>query len=572
MARLAALLFFASVLICPLWGTAFAQEEPFQRIAEDFSLLDGVLVLEVGGRWIVDLDANDGLSEGDLFRIAEKAEPIIHPKTGEVLGYLDASRGLLRVAELKSGYSYLIPMARSEYKKGDAVRRFENVPARFVGSSVDDEILHLQLKKTLPHLAWQATPVAEDFKGITFSKKGSRVRALGADGAVVQIYTQQSTPTPALAVSLPVAALAVPGVPVVEPKLAAPVDRFAPEQSKQSQSTATARTEIERAFRSQALTGTVTGLAAEDFDADGQIEIAVSFKDRIDIYRLSGDEFELVSGIDAPAGLDVLALDAASISPENKPSLFVTASKEDKVASFVLTHDVSGYRIVETSIGFFFRSVHLPGKGKTLIGQTLNDGDYGGYSGKPFEVVLSDGRVAKGEQVYVPGNISVHGTAIDVIDQQKFYVSIGHASKLTVTDAQGERQWQSNPAYGGSEIYVERYDDAGSAIRSPDFFFLEGRIEPLGQGAFLLAQNEGSRYLSNTKKFDSGRLLAMKWNGFDMEELWSTKKENGYLVDFLLIDINGDQKEELLSLVQYVREGWSTKAKAALVIYPVPAD
>ncbi len=91
--------------------------------------LSGYVIMPVGGEFLIDLDATNGVAVGDLFNVVQPGEKIIHPVTNEVIGTLDETKGVLKVTRIKSGYSYAVPVGEAHgVVRGDAIRRADSQP------------------------------------------------------------------------------------------------------------------------------------------------------------------------------------------------------------------------------------------------------------------------------------------------------------------------------------------------------------------------------------------------------------------------------------------------------------
>ena len=147
--------FFRCILITLILSLSFislANADIAGQLKKDFSSLSGLVIMPVGNEYLIDLDATSGLSEGDILTFVSPGEKIIHPISKEVLGSLDEIHGFLQVTRLQSGYSYAKLLSSDvPLKKGDSVKRFEQVPATIMSN---DPALSEQLKQTLPQLNW----------------------------------------------------------------------------------------------------------------------------------------------------------------------------------------------------------------------------------------------------------------------------------------------------------------------------------------------------------------------------------------------------------------------------------
>jgi phenylacetate-coenzyme A ligase PaaK-like adenylate-forming protein len=89
-----------------LMSLAQRAESQGMTIKKDFSPISGIIIMPVGDKYLVDLDASSSLKEGDILTLVMPGEKIIHPVTQKLIGTLDVVKGYLRVSQIKSGYSY----------------------------------------------------------------------------------------------------------------------------------------------------------------------------------------------------------------------------------------------------------------------------------------------------------------------------------------------------------------------------------------------------------------------------------------------------------------------------------
>ncbi len=159
-------LMFQRILVMTTLVSVFlvgvASGEPLDDLKRDFKSLTGVVIMPAGNEFLVDLDAEQGLAVGDLMAVVEPGEKIIHPVTKEVLGTLDARKGLFKVTRIKSGYSYVKALDdASGIVRGDTIRRYSNMSATFWDYSGRGETFFAQLQQALPSLEWQDYPSAQ---------------------------------------------------------------------------------------------------------------------------------------------------------------------------------------------------------------------------------------------------------------------------------------------------------------------------------------------------------------------------------------------------------------------------
>ena len=134
-------------------------------VADDFKPVSGYIIMRTDGEYIIDLDTSKGILTGDLFSVVRPGKKIIHPVSGKVLGTLTDVKGILKVTRLEKGYSYARILGKAkEIKRGDSIRRYDNIPALFWDYSGKGESFFLQLRDALPNLKWQDYAAAQTVK------------------------------------------------------------------------------------------------------------------------------------------------------------------------------------------------------------------------------------------------------------------------------------------------------------------------------------------------------------------------------------------------------------------------
>ena len=147
------------------------QAAVIDEVAKDFKPISGYVIMEAGGEYLIDLDASKGVSAGDLFSVMRPGKKIIHPVTGKVLGTLEEVKTILKVTRLQPGFSHTRVLGKGDgIKRGDQIRRYENIPALFWDYQGKGEPFFFQVRNTLPSLKWQDYSTAQASKPKTPSK------------------------------------------------------------------------------------------------------------------------------------------------------------------------------------------------------------------------------------------------------------------------------------------------------------------------------------------------------------------------------------------------------------------
>ncbi len=546
-------LFPLSILLClllvliPMTGSAGAIN--FEHIKQDFKPVDGVLVMPLANEWLVDVDAEQNVSPGDLFSVIEKGQPVLHPKTKELIGYIEATRSVLKITKIKSGYSYAtIIKEDGELKPGLPVRSYAGLTARMLDTSNQGRAIYNDLQAAVPHLEWvsyaSAEKAAVSSVDLLFRYDDTGLTVLDSENSPLRFYpTQQS-----------VAAVAqqMPGQ-VVAPNLAA---RGGIVVAQSSQATA-ARGGIVRAqvaaqdgiWRSQPFNDVAVGMDVADLDGDGQQEIAVLTATSIGVVRLIEGEYKQIAHYDLPNATKALALDAADLDGNGHAELYLTASRGHVVASTVLELTGRTLKEIVSGLPYYFRNTSLHGEGRVLLGQRFGGHD-SPFAGPVFRVQRRGAEVAAGTTLSLPKNTNIYSFAA----MGNSMVARLKQKSLAVSSPTGDL-WDGSAFNAASEIFINFLDPNDRSQLETLPFFISPRLIAV-ENAVVLATEHKEKLLSNRfQTFGQGRVAAYQWDGSSMRELWHTQPQSGYLADFGYADADNDGKKEIVGFFTFGREG-----------------
>lgn len=493
-------------------------------IVEAFAPAEGVIIKGVAGEYLLDLGSQNGVRDGDLIAVLSTGDELRHPVSKAVIGRLEQARTFLRVVRVKPDFCWAKPLTPDVIiRPAEVVRRYAEVPALFVESNNDNHPLFSELQLALPHLAWR--PWGET----TLSGPGLR---FSVEHAQLSVRDEVGT----LLGAWPLAAAVTSQVPA--PAASGKFSMLGPK-----------------------FPGKAVGLAISDLDNDGQPEVAIALEDRVEIGRSHGQNWTPLWKFKLPGAVKALTLDAGDLDADGRAELLVTAVRGDQLASQVWRCNGADCQAVATNIPWYFRVLEVPGSGRIALAQADDPQTGNAYFEQPFRIELRETQLVRGDSVPFPTPVTLHGSQpLKPSGAEPLWAWLDSSDELTIIDPSGKRLWEGTEKFGGGETFIDRRSkrDKHETQRS----YLRSRIA-LDNEDLILPQNTGLRTLSHWRKAEKSRLVALRWNGYGMDEIWSTPLRDGYLADFAKLDLDQDGQAEYL-LVGTLATGLFGGAQSAL--------
>lgn len=505
-----------------------------EDLNKTFQPVDGVIIKVVDGEYLLDLGSDNGVRNGDLISVMAPGEEVKHPVSGALIGQIDHARAFLRVVRLKPDFAWARQVGpTAAIRPADPARRFGETPAVFIDQNGDNHALYNELQLALPHLAWQPwDEITLSGPGLFFTLERNTLKARDETGTLLGSWPL----TPREERIVPLA------------KYPAQVEKM---------------TVIGPQFKGKAI-----GVALADFDGNGRREVAIALDDRIVIGRYDGREWTPLIRLDLPDAVKPLALDSADLDGNGRFELLLTAVRGDQLTSQIWGYDGSTWRLAAKDLPWFWRVMDLPGETGVILGQATDPFDRTSYADKPFRVLWQNGAAQKGEKISTFVAPSLHGSQPFTVQQKTLWAWLDNSDKLTIFGNDGQQLWQGRENYGGGEAFIEQKEQ--KVKNETRRLFIRSRLSLQGE-TLVLPQNDGPRSMSNWRKADKSRLAALRWNGYEMENVWESPTRDGYLADFAYGDVDNDGQPEYV-LIGTMATGFFNKSTSALFLWKGPEN
>ncbi|WP_320056271.1 VCBS repeat-containing protein [Desulfuromonas thiophila] len=465
-ARLTLLLALLPLLLGTLAGGALARD--LAQLEPDFAPRTGCVVLSIGNEFLVDLDADQGLTAGDLLAVVEQGGDVIHPVTKEVIGTLDKTLAVLQVSQVKDGYSYtrLLRGEAAALKAGTLVRRYSGLTARFHDASGSQEALYARLKAGLPALQWSDGEGAAD---LLFEATVNGLQVRDAAGQLIRAYAPApgrslaalTPPTMAVAALPATATIAAPAAsPSTMPLAVAPAAPASPANLRYDAPlpSATPNGALSMEFPRFVKRGQLShATQMADFEAiGGELLLATTDGGRIEIYRLGEQLTPFASGDSITMGR---ILNLSWWQPSAGDAyLAVTVWSDKRVYSDLL--QLQGQQLVPVISGYGSLlagfDIDSDGRSEQLLGQEFSREHF--YGSPVWALSLAGNRLAAQAPAFeLPANFRLFGALItDITGDGQAEVAFVRNRRLYIYS--GTQQLYKSSKELGASVSTVTYD------------------------------------------------------------------------------------------------------------------
>jgi TolB-like protein len=291
------------------------------------------------------------------------------------------------------------------------------------------------------------------------------------------------------------------------------------------------------------------GFDIGDVDGDGQPEIIIADKSEVKVFRRDGTRLNLFAMIKMLVRYPVHGVFAADLNGNGRAEIYISASDPRTPGSKAVEWDGTRFVDLFSEARWYIRPMEVPGSGLVLVGQAA-----GLLAVEPGLYILGNdsGTLRKQEQLPVPGGINLFNFVFADLDGNGKHeiVALDDSFKLRVIQS-GTTTWKSEERFGGTKRFIggepamesgknpmrnELVDAVGERFRE---IYIPSRIlvsDVDGDGADDIILNRNPDTLSTVAQtliqYPSGTLVGLKWNGIGLEELWRTRKIDGYVLDY----------------------------------------
>jgi TolB-like protein len=328
----------------------------------------------------------------------------------------------------------------------------------------------------------------------------------------------------------------------------------------------------------------IYGMDVGDVDGDGQLDIVMAKRDAVFMYHLVNSRLQEFGSVKMPARSSIHSISVADTDMNGKAEIYVSACDETTPHSWAYEWNGKDFDIILDDVPWYIRTVKLPGEGLTLVGQ--RGGNDSVLRAGIFRLMRSGKRLQPQERLVMPNYVNLFDFVMaDVTgDGNIEIVGISIADRIYVVRRDGRQLWVSDNYYSGTRRFIgEAFEqkkvaqfeynidtapsyevigkeDSGKRIYIPSRMIVMD-INKDGKDDIIVNRNvsTASRVMQNFKRYKSGEVHALTWNGIGMTEIWKTKKIDGYIPDFQFLSMpDKDNAAQLYVGLVLRTSGWSS--------------
>jgi len=325
----------------------------------------------------------------------------------------------------------------------------------------------------------------------------------------------------------------------------------------------------------------IYGMDVGDVDGDGRLDVVLAKADTIYMYHLNNRRLLEFGSVKMPARSGIHSVSLGDLDRNGRAEIYISAADNTSPHSWAYEWNGTDFSIILNDVPWYIRTMQIPGEGLSLIGQ--RGGNDSVLVAGIFRLMRSGKKVQPQERLIMPNYVNLFDFSLADItgDGNNEIVGISKADRLYVVRRDGSVLWVSDSYYGGTRRYIgeayEQFQRVGVDVDSTpdrDTIGREGASQRIyipsrmivmdvnqdGKDDIIINKNlsTASRVMENFKRYQTGEIHGLTWNGIGLTDIWQTKKIDGYIPDFQFLRMPGNDNTARLYVGLVLRSsGWS---------------
>ena len=284
-------------------------------------------------------------------------------------------------------------------------------------------------------------------------------------------------------------------------------------------------------------------LEAADITGDGQLEFILAGPNQVEVYRRDLGRFTRLAMVRTLNRYTIHYLSAADLDGDGRAEVYVSAADHLSANSTIMTWN--GETLVSThdEIPYYIRAVRLPMSGTTLVGQRSGAGTFL-LPGLLQLLPQDDSTIKEGDPLGVPAKLNIFDFTYADLDGDgtEELVTINQNDRLEVYNAGGGWLWRSDGNFGGTTRILGGVDpstqeetvlphEKSRHIVPSRIIVRDVNLDGVSDVVVVRNIDSLSRVFGRLRAYSGGEIHALSWDGAGMNEIWRTRRIDGYIAD-----------------------------------------
>jgi hypothetical protein len=316
-------------------------------------------------------------------------------------------------------------------------------------------------------------------------------------------------------------------------------------------------------WQSQGLRFASRSMAVCDATGDGKNEIFLLKDHSLEAYRIEQERLMPLGEVTFASKADLISLQAIDLDKDGASELVVTTYRDEAPLSYIYHFNGSGFSPVVEDIRMFLNVVRMPPTfTSVLIGQSkgrnnLLDSD------DVHEVYVSGKSVIEGKKVAMPPFGNVYNFAYLPENGTYKVAMLDSFGRIQIFSADLKPESVSQETYNSSAIPLELptavVPGLGSHrdVSEQQYYYIPMPMLATnlmtGTDKYELLLNRdisvAAQVFKRFRTFTQGEIHSLFWDGTGMSLSWKTRRINGTVVAYDIVDYNNDGQLDLIVLV-----------------------
>ena len=318
----------------------------------------------------------------------------------------------------------------------------------------------------------------------------------------------------------------------------------------------------------------VRAMAVGDLTGKGQHSLLLADEFDVRVYDPTPEELILTATVPSKSAETIIQIDTFDLNNNGHDEIYVNSHTTEMANSFIAEYTDGTYERIAEDLQWLFHTYPDDNGSMMMVG--MKPGTFNPFYGTSFTFIWKDGKPVAAGECSLPGGVSPFGSSRFDIDgeQPEEFIAFSRGIfsfdfQLIVMTGTGRILWKDPEGFGGEPNSFERTlvgDNTVTAEPIPLRVY-SGHINNDRRTDILVPRNtKESGILGSLTTYSQGEMLCLSWDGVSLTQNWSSQILEGYIPDFLVTDIDGDGKLELL-VVTVSFPGFSGKARNSIRVY-----